>query len=53
MAFLQDFTAAHLQYNIVGLWVADRGKQTELVDAITGEKIAETRSGGLNFSTTV
>lgn len=32
-----------------GQWVAGSGKQTELVDASTGELIATTSSGGLDF----
>jgi len=32
-----------------GQWVAGTGKQTELTDAITGETIATTSSGGLDF----
>src|SRR5262245_18968034 len=32
-----------------GQWVAGTGKQAELVDASTGELIATTSSGGLDF----
>ncbi|HRO39395.1 MAG TPA: phenylacetic acid degradation bifunctional protein PaaZ [Flavobacteriales bacterium] len=38
-----------LQNYIAGQWVAGTGKQTELTDAITGETIATTSSGGLDF----
>jgi hypothetical protein len=34
---------------IAGQWVAGTGKQSELVDASTGELVATTRSGGLDF----
>ncbi|MBL8002284.1 MAG: aldehyde dehydrogenase family protein, partial [Flavobacteriales bacterium] len=39
-----------LQNYIAGQWVAGSGKQTELVDASTGELIATTSSGGLDFA---
>ena len=32
-----------------GQWVAGSGKQAELIDAITGELIGTTSSGGLDF----
>ncbi len=32
-----------------GQWIAGTGKQAELTDAITGEPIATTSSGGLDF----
>ncbi len=38
-----------LQNYIAGQWVAGTGKQAELVDASTGELIATTSSGGLDF----
>lgn len=38
-----------LQNYIAGQWVAGTGKQAELTDAITGEVIATTSSGGLDF----
>ncbi|MBS1569740.1 MAG: phenylacetic acid degradation bifunctional protein PaaZ [Bacteroidetes bacterium] len=38
-----------LQNYIAGQWVAGTGTQTELTDAITGELIATTSSGGLDF----
>ncbi|MBK7287178.1 MAG: hypothetical protein IPI95_08785 [Flavobacteriales bacterium] len=34
---------------IAGQWVAGTGKQAELTDASTGELIATTSSGGLDF----
>ena len=34
---------------IAGQWVAGSGKQADLLDAITGELIATTSSGGLDF----
>jgi oxepin-CoA hydrolase/3-oxo-5,6-dehydrosuberyl-CoA semialdehyde dehydrogenase len=34
---------------IAGQWVAGTGKQSELVDASTGELVATTSSGGLDF----
>ena len=39
-----------LQNYIAGQWVAGSGKQAELVDASTGELIATTSSGGLDFA---
>jgi oxepin-CoA hydrolase/3-oxo-5,6-dehydrosuberyl-CoA semialdehyde dehydrogenase len=38
-----------LQNYIAGQWIPGTGKQTELTDAITGETIATTSSGGLDF----
>ena len=38
-----------LQNYIAGQWVAGTGKQAELVDASTGELVATTSSGGLDF----
>ncbi|MCO5273858.1 MAG: phenylacetic acid degradation bifunctional protein PaaZ [Flavobacteriales bacterium] len=38
-----------LQNYTCGQWVAGTGKQTELTDAVTGETIATTSSGGLDF----
>jgi oxepin-CoA hydrolase/3-oxo-5,6-dehydrosuberyl-CoA semialdehyde dehydrogenase len=38
-----------LKNYIAGQWVAGSGKQAELVDASTGELIATTSSGGLDF----
>ena len=38
-----------LQNYIAGKWVKGTGTQTELTDAITGELIATTSSGGLDF----
>lgn len=37
------------QNYIAGQWVAGTGKQAELVDASTGELVATTSSGGLDF----
>ena len=34
---------------IAGQWVDGTGKQSELVDASTGELVATTSSGGLDF----
>ena len=39
-----------LQNYAAGQWVAGSGKQAELVDASTGELIATTSSGGLDFA---
>ena len=39
-----------LQNYTCGTWVAGSGKQSELVDASTGELIATTSSGGLDFA---
>lgn len=38
-----------LQNYAAGQWVAGSGKQAGLVDAINGELIATTSSGGLDF----
>ena len=38
-----------LQNYIAGQWVAGSGKLAELLDASTGEFIASTSSGGLDF----
>jgi oxepin-CoA hydrolase/3-oxo-5,6-dehydrosuberyl-CoA semialdehyde dehydrogenase len=38
-----------LQNYAAGQWVAGTGKQAELLDASTGELIATTSSGGLDF----
>ncbi|HMU15682.1 MAG TPA: 3,4-dehydroadipyl-CoA semialdehyde dehydrogenase, partial [Flavobacteriales bacterium] len=38
-----------LKNYIAGQWVAGSGKQAELVDASTGELVATTSSGGLDF----
>ena len=38
-----------LENYIAGTWVKGSGKQTELTDASTGELIATTSSGGLDF----
>ncbi|MDE3151983.1 MAG: phenylacetic acid degradation bifunctional protein PaaZ [Gemmatimonadota bacterium] len=38
-----------LQNYALGQWVAGTGKMTELFHAVTGEKIGETSSGGLDF----
>ena len=40
-----------LKNYIAGQWVAGSGKQAELVDASTGELVATTSSGGLDFGT--
>lgn len=39
-----------LQNSIAGSWVAGTGPQVELLDASTGELIATTSSGGLDFA---
>jgi len=39
-----------LENYIAGSWVAGTGKQSELLDASTGELIATTSSGGLDFA---
>jgi oxepin-CoA hydrolase/3-oxo-5,6-dehydrosuberyl-CoA semialdehyde dehydrogenase len=38
-----------LQNYVAGQWIAGSGKQAELVDASTGELVATTSSGGLDF----
>ena len=38
-----------LQNYASGQWVAGSGKQSELIDAITGDLIGTTSSGGLDF----
>jgi hypothetical protein len=38
-----------LQNYASGQWVAGSGKQAELIDAITGDLVATTSSGGLDF----
>ncbi|MEO7520529.1 MAG: phenylacetic acid degradation bifunctional protein PaaZ [Gemmatimonas sp.] len=40
----------HLQNYALGEWVMGTGKQADLVHAVTGEKIGETSSGGLDFA---
>src|SRR5437764_561246 len=42
-----------LQSYAIGEWVAGRGKATDLVHAVTGEKIGETSSDGLDFKAMV
>jgi len=39
-----------LQNYAMGEWVAGTGKSAELFNAITGEVIGETSSGGLDFA---
>ena len=39
-----------LQNYASGQWIAGSGKQRELVDAITGDLIGTTSSGGLDFA---
>ncbi|HUX32889.1 MAG TPA: phenylacetic acid degradation bifunctional protein PaaZ [Gemmatimonadaceae bacterium] len=39
----------NLQNYALGEWVAGTGKTTDLVHAVTGEKLGETSSGGLDF----
>jgi oxepin-CoA hydrolase/3-oxo-5,6-dehydrosuberyl-CoA semialdehyde dehydrogenase len=39
-----------LQNYIAGQWVAGTGKQSDLLDAITGDLIGTTSSGGLDFA---
>src|ERR1043166_7594650 len=36
---------------VAGEWVEGTGKQTELFHAVTGEKVAETSTGGIAFGT--
>ena len=38
-----------LQNYAAGEWIAGSGKQADLVDTSTGDLIATTSSGGLNF----
>ena len=47
--FLPNFARMQLQNYIAGQWIAGSGKQAELVDASTGELVATTSSGGLDF----
>jgi hypothetical protein len=44
------FATMQLQNYAAGQWVAGSGKQAELLDASTGELIATTSSGGLDFA---
>ena len=39
-----------LQNSIAGSWIAGTGPQSELLDASTGELVATTSSGGLDFA---
>ncbi len=39
-----------LQNYAAGQWIAGSGKQSDLIDAITGELIATTSSGGLDHA---
>ena len=43
------FAPLQLQNYAAGQWIAGSGKQAELIDAITGELIGTTSSGGLDF----
>lgn len=47
--FLPNFALMQLQNYAAGQWIAGSGKQAELIDAITGELIGTTSSGGLDF----
>ena len=38
-----------LENHIAGSWVKGNGKQSELIDAITGDLIGTTSSGALDF----
>ncbi len=38
-----------LENYAAGEWIAGSGKQSDLIDAITGELIGTTSSGGLDF----
>ena len=38
-----------LQNYAAGQWIAGSGKQSDLIDAITGDLIGTTISGGLDF----
>jgi oxepin-CoA hydrolase/3-oxo-5,6-dehydrosuberyl-CoA semialdehyde dehydrogenase len=38
-----------LQNYAAGQWITGTGKQSDLIDAITGDIIGTTSSGGLNF----
>jgi oxepin-CoA hydrolase/3-oxo-5,6-dehydrosuberyl-CoA semialdehyde dehydrogenase len=44
------FRSMQLQNYASGQWIAGSGKQRELVDAITGDLIGTTSSGGLDFA---
>ncbi|MFM8781147.1 MAG: phenylacetic acid degradation bifunctional protein PaaZ, partial [Gemmatimonadota bacterium] len=44
---------ARLQNFALGAWVAGTGSQTTLLHAVTGEPVAETSSGGLDFQAMV
>jgi hypothetical protein len=46
---LPNLAPMQLHNYIAGQWVAGTGKQAELLDASTGELIATTSSGGLDF----
>ena len=47
---MPNFAAMQLENYIAGSWVKGTGKQAELVDAITGDLVATTSSGGLDFA---
>src|SRR5262249_24336522 len=42
-----------LENYVTGEWAAGTGRMTELFDAVTGEKIAETSTGGIDFKAMV
>ena len=43
------FAPMQLENYASGQWIAGSGKQSDLIDAITGELIGTTSSGGLDF----
>lgn len=46
-------TIGRLQNFVAGEWVTGSGKSTELFHAVTGEKIAEASTGGIDFAAMV
>src|SRR5687768_2172518 len=42
--------AMNLQNYALGEWVTGSGKKSDLIHAVSGEKIGETSSGGLDFA---
>ena len=46
-------TIGRLQNYVAGEWVTGSGKSTELFHAVTGDKVAEASTGGIDFSAMV
>ena len=47
--FPADLRSMQVENYAAGEWIAGSGKQSDLIDAITGELIGTTSSGGLDF----